>query len=427
MARPSALADLQDRLDQLARPPFPPSFQAQMDKLNSFQDQMERLARPSYLADFNARMDAMTKFQQQMEALARPHYLADIQARMEDVTRSSHLAEFQARMEEVTRSSHLAEFQARMEEVTRSSHLADIQARMEEVTRSSHLAEFQARMEEVTRSSHLADIQARMEEMTRSSHLASIQARMAELTQPSYLEEFHSQLSSLSGGTRIQAELAVVAGSYQGLLSESVLASYLASATYTQESDTKAQRVARFDSLDVGDFAELEVDTIRSVDLQIVQAISEGKVAKLPPTAMQRLHSVYVQVLVYWDMLLRIFNTYMAYAFLTTLMSGASAPADVHERAAQLNNEQRVLLADVRMVNREGANLRAEPTTQSKSIASLPFAHPVEVLGYNDKGWYRVEAETPDGYLEGWMYVSVTTPVPKPKRLRGQKVDAETL
>ena len=395
MARPSALADLQDRLDQLARPPFPPSFQAQMDKLNSFQDQMERLARPSYLADFNARMDAMTKFQQQMEALARPHYLADIQARMEDVTRSSHLAEFQARMEEVTRSSHLAEFQARMEEVTRSSHLADIQARMEE--------------------------------MTRSSHLASIQARMAELTQPSYLEEFHSQLSSLSGGTRIQAELAVVAGSYQGLLSESVLASYLASATYTQESDTKAQRVARFDSLDVGDFAELEVDTIRSVDLQIVQAISEGKVAKLPPTAMQRLHSVYVQVLVYWDMLLRIFNTYMAYAFLTTLMSGASAPADVHERAAQLNNEQRVLLADVRMVNREGANLRAEPTTQSKSIASLPFAHPVEVLGYNDKGWYRVEAETPDGYLEGWMYVSVTTPVPKPKRLRGQKVDAETL
>ena len=395
MARPSALADLQDRLDQLARPPFPPSFQAQMDKLNSFQDQMERLARPSYLADFNARMDAMTKFQQQMEALARPHYLADIQARMEDVTRSSHLAEFQARMEEVTRSSHLAEFQARMEEVTRSSHLADIQARMEE--------------------------------MTRSSHLASIQARMAELTQPSYLEEFHSQLSSLSGGTRIQAELAVVAGSYQGLLSESVLASYLASATYTQESDTKAQRVARFDSLDVGDFAELEVDTIRSVDLQIVQAISEGKVAKLPPTAMQRLHSVYVQVLVYWDMLLRIFNTYMAYAFLTTLMSGASAPADVHERAAQLNNEQRVLLADVRMVNREGANLRAEPTTQSKSIASLPFAHPVEVLEYNDKGWYRVEAETPDGYLEGWMYVSVTTPVPKPKRLRGQKVDAETL
>ena len=388
-----------------------------LSSMAELREQMNALTRPSYLTDLQA----------QMERLTQSSYLTDFQAQMEALTRPSYLTDLQAQMERLTQSSYLTDFQAQMEKLSQPSYLTDFQAQMEKLSQPSYLTDFQAQMEKLSQPSYLTDFQTRMEKLSQPSYLADLQAKMAELTRPSSLEELQNRLSSLTGGTWIQTELAEVAGSYQGLLRGSVLASFLARPESFGESDANVQRVARYDSLDVSDFADLEIDTVRSVDLQIVQAISQGDVAKLPPTAMQRLHSVYVQVLVYWDMLLRIFNTYMAYAFLTALMSGASAPAEVHERAALLSNEQRVLLADVRMVNREGANLRAEPTTQSKSIASLPFAHPVEVLEYNDKGWYRVEAETPDGYLEGWMYVSVTTPVPKPKRLRGQKVDAETL
>ncbi|MHB0766500.1 SH3 domain-containing protein [Stutzerimonas sp. NM35] len=373
------------------------------------------------------RPSALTDFQDQFDKLARPSALTDLHEQFEKLTRPSALTDLHEQYEKLTRPSALTDLHEQFEKLTRPSALTDLHEQFEKLTRPSALTDLQDQLDKLTRPSYLEDFQARMDELTRPSYLTGFQAQMAELTRPSYLDELQQQFADISGSARIQTELAVVAGSYQELLSGSVLASYLASPDSFGESGAKVQRVARFDSLDVGDFAGLEVDPVRSADLQIVQAISDGEVAKLSPTAMQRLHSVYVQVLVYWDMLLRIFNTYMAYAFLTALMSGASAPADVHERAALLSNEQRVLLADVRMVNREGANLRAEPTTQSKSIASLPFAHPVEVLEYNDKGWYRVEAETPDGYLEGWMYVSVTTPVPRPKRLRGQKVDVETL
>ena len=393
------------------------SIDEKIAALTDFQDRLDRLTRPSVLTDFQGRLDRLT----------RPSALTDFQDRLDRLTRPSVLTDFQGRLDRLTRPSALTDFQDRLDQVTRPSALTDFQDRLDQVTRPSALTDFQNRLDQMTRPSALTDFQNRLDQMTQLSAQTDFQAQLDKLTRPSYLDELQNQFANITGFARAQTELAAVAGSYQGLLHGSVLASYLASPESFAGSDAKVKRVARFDSLDVGDFADLEVDPVRSVDLEIIKAIEEGEVAKLSPTATQRLHSIYLQILVVWDMLLRIFNTFVALGVLTALMTGASAPADVPERAALLTNEQRVLLADFRMVNREGAKLRAEPTTQSKAVASLPFAHPVEVIEYNDKGWYRVETETPDGYLEGWMYVSVTTPVPKPKYLRGQKVDAETL
>lgn len=379
-----------------------------LSSMDELREQMTALTRPS----------ALTDLQEQFEKLARPSALTDLHEQFEKLARPSALMDLQEQFEKLARPSALTNFQDQFEKLTRPSALTDLQDQFEKLTRPSALTGFQDRLEKLTRPSYLEDFQARMDELTRPSHLADLQNQMTELTRPSYLEELQDQLSRLTGGTWIQTELAVVAGSYQGLLRGSVLASYLASPDSFDESDAKAQRVARFDSLDVGDFADLEVDPIRSVDLQIVKAISEGEVAKLSPTATQRLHSVYIQIVVYWDMLLRIFNTCMAAVYLTALMSNTTTPADIPKQAEQLSTYERQLLADYRIVNRNGARLRAGPSKTSEVIVSLKMGLPVEVLEANGKGWFRVVAEYQEEWVEGWIHITVTTPVPRPKQPR---------
>jgi hypothetical protein len=357
----------------------------------------------------------------QLEQLTRPSFLTDLKGQIAELARPSYLADLQSQMARVTQPSYLADLQSQMARVTQPSYLADLQSQMAGVTQLSYLADLQLQMARVTQPSYLADLQSQMAKLTQPSYLTELRKQMAGLARPSYLADLQSQVAAMSSGTRLQAELAAVVGSYQGLINGSSLASYLIRLDDGDEAHVMG--VERFDSIEVGDFADLEVEPLRSVDLEIVKAISDGEVAKLSSTAMQRLQSVYLQIVAFWDILLRIFNTYTAIAFFSTLLSASSLPADIPLQAASLNNEQRELLSDYRVVNREGARLRAEPTTQSKAITSLPFAHLVEVIEYNDKGWYRVVAETPEGYLEGWVYVSVTTPIPKPKRLSGQNVD----
>ncbi|WP_138486135.1 SH3 domain-containing protein [Stutzerimonas nosocomialis] len=362
-------------------------------------------------------LSSMDELREQMAALIRPSYLTDLQAQMAQLTRPSYLKDLQAQMVQLMRPSHLADMQAQMAQLTRPSHLADLQAQMTQLTRPSYLADLQVQMAQLTQPSYLKDIQAQMAQLTRPSYLAELREQMAGLTQPLRLAELQGPVAAMASRARMRAELAAAVGSYRELISGSELASYLVSPDDDEES--QVMRVERFDSLEVGDFALLEVDPIRSVDLEIVKAISEGEVAKLSPTAMQRLHSVYLQIVVVWDMLLRIFNTFVALGVLTALMTGASAPADVPVRTALLTNEQRVLLADYRIVNRNGARLRAEPSKKAEIIVSLELGVPVEVLESNGKGWFRVIAEYQDESVEGWIHLTVTTPVPPPTRSKG--------
>ncbi len=361
---------------------------------------------------------AIDELREQMAALTKPSYLTDLQAQMAEMMRPSYLTDLKAQMAELTRPSYLTELKAQMAELTRPSYLTDLQAQMAELTRPSYLTDLQTQLAELTSPSYMTELKAQMAELTRPSYLTDLQAQMAELTRPSYLQELQKQVATMAGGARMQAELAAIAGSYQDLINGSVLASYLVAPDDPNEPGTEVLRVQRFDSLDVGDFAMLEVDPVRSVDQEIVKAISAGEVAKLSPTATQRLHSIYLQVVVYWDMLLRIFNTCMAAVYLTALMSNATAPADIPKQAEQLSNYERQLLADYRIVNRNGARLRTGPSKNSEVIVSLKLGLPVEVLEANGKGWFRVVAEYQEEWIEGWIHLTVTTPVPRPKQPR---------
>jgi len=356
----------------------------------------------------------MDELREQMAALGRPSYLTDLQAHMAELTRPSYLADMQVQLAEVMRPSYLADMQVQLAEVMRPSYLADMQVQLAEVMRPSYLADMQAQLAEVTRPSYLADLQAQLAEVMRPSYLADMQVQLAEVMRPSYLTELQGQVATMTNGARMQAELAAVVGSYQDLINGSALASYLV--TPNDADEVQVMRVEGFDSLEAGDFTVLEVDPVRSVDLEIVKAISEGEVAKLSPTAAQRLQSVYLQIVVYWDMLLRIFNTCMAVVYLTALMSNTTTPADIPKQAEQLSNYERQLLADYRIVNRNGARLRAEPSKTSEVIVTLKLGLPVEVLEKNGKGWFRVVAEYQDEWVEGWIHLTVTTSVPRPKQ-----------
>ena len=254
-----------------------------------------------------------------------------------------------------------------------------------------------------------------MKAMANPSYLAQMQEQLTALTNPSYLAQVREAAS-----VRMQAELSAALGSYQELIRESVLASYLVTPGDKGSLRFHLSEHEGFDSLEVGDFAALEIGPARSIDLEIVQALSKGQPETLSLPARWRLQAVYLQIVAIWDMLLRIFNTFVAVGVLTALMSGATKPADIPEKAALLPNYERQLLADsYRIVNRNGARLRAEPSKNAEVIVQLQLGLPVEVLESNGKGWFRVVAEYQGESVEGWIHLTVTTPVPPPKSQRG--------
>ncbi|WP_296231485.1 SH3 domain-containing protein [uncultured Pseudomonas sp.] len=261
-----------------------------------------------------------------------------------------------------------------------------------------------------------------------SSFLQQTREQVAALTQQSYLSQMREQMAALTNPTnlfqmreaavsvRIQEEFSAALASYRELVAGSALANFLVSADEDESPPPQRVEVEGFDSLEIGDFAELETGPLNDVDREIVKAISEGSVETLSPTAMQRLQSITLLIVAYWDMLLRIFNTCMAVVYLTALMSGSTVPADIPKQAEQLSNHERELLADYRIVNREGANLRAEPSKKAEVIVQLSLGLPVEVLENNGKGWFHVVADYKGESVEGWIHLTVTTPVPPPKK-----------
>ncbi len=205
-------------------------------------------------------------------------------------------------------------------------------------------------------------------------------------------QEQVERMAAAANDSRVSDLLARTVVSLQELTTSSVLANYLLPAQEPDQPDKQSVDVENFENLEIGDWAELEIIDHDDIDHQIVQAIKSGQVEQLPEPAAQRLQFVLARIVVVWDMLMRIFNTCMAVIYLSALMSTTTAPSDIHKLAEQLPNEQKELLSDYRIVNREGARLRAEATTNSQILRSLKLGTLVEVIEYNDEGWYRVAA-----------------------------------
>lgn len=221
------------------------------------------------------------------------------------------------------------------------------------------------------------------------------------------------------------ATLFATVSSYQELVVGSTLASFLVSPSPAGKPPARVVEVEGHDSAELGDFALLETEYSSVDDEVIVKAITEGKTAQLSPSALMRIRFVYLQLVAVWDMILRIVQTCMAYLFLSTLLSDVSAPADIKDHVAQLPSHERVLLVDYRIVNRDGARLRAEATTASEVLVTLKIGTPVEVLEKNDKGWFHVAVEHQDEWIEGWIHLTVTTPVSPSRQSRRLVADVE--
>ncbi|WP_312225809.1 hypothetical protein, partial [Stutzerimonas nitrititolerans] len=291
--------------------------------------------------------------------------------RIDALTQPSYLRDFQAQMEKLIQPSYLGNFQDQLDKMMRPSALVDFQDQLDKMTRPSALVDFQDQLDKMTRPSALADFQDQLDQMMRPLALADFHNQLDKMTRPSYLVELQNQFANIAGAARVQTELAAVAGSYQGLLHGSVLASYLASPEGFGKTNVKAQQVGLFDILDVRDFAVLEADPVRSIDLEIVKAIEEDRVSELSPVQIKRLILTYAILIGIWDMFLRIASTPAAIGAITILLNGAEVPADIPQQTAPLSNYERMLLSDYRIVNRDGARLRATPSTKGDVITSL--------------------------------------------------------
>lgn len=329
--------------------------------------------------------------------LIDPPSLRGIREQMEALTTPG----YSKQMDELINPPYLNQMRDQMAALTSPSYLQQ----MDELVNPPYLKQMRDQMAGLTNPPYLQQL----DELINPPYLKQMREQMEALTMPSYLQ----QLSTAFHGGRIQDEVSAVMASYQELIGGSALASFLVS--------SRAESLPSYDaantfSLEDDGVAAHHFETLQGVDLQIARAITEGEVASLSPSALQRLQSICLQLVVYWDMLIRIFTTYTAYVLLTTLTSGVTAPTEIPKQMEQLPNYERQLLADYRVVNRDGARLRAEPSKAAEVIVKLKLGIPVEVLERNEKGWFRVSVEYKEESVEGWIHLTVTTPVPPPKR-----------
>lgn len=171
----------------------------------------------------------------------------------------------------------------------------------------------------------------------------------------------------------MQSDYSAAISSYHELISESILASFLVSPKDSGQPSTQTIEPEGLDLVAPG------FDKMHGADLEIMKALSVGD-AELSIQAIQRLQSIYLQIIVIWDILLRMFNTYIAIGILVALMTTVSKPVDVSKQVALIPNNERELLAGYRIVNRNGARLRADPSKSSELIVSLPLGVLVEIL-----------------------------------------------
>ncbi|HGM8255788.1 SH3 domain-containing protein [Pseudomonas aeruginosa] len=349
-----------------------------------------------------------------LESLINPPHMRAYQEqmkRLESLINPPHMRAYQEQMEwmeSLINPPHMRAYQEQME-------------RMESIINPPHMRVYKEQMERLESIINPPQMRAYQEQMERMERMISI------INPPSFhaYEKQMEQIVAAAGSSTMTQMLIQSVSSYQELIAGSPLASYLVSTDEPGKPATQLVEVEGFDSLQVGDWAELEVAELSKIDQQIVEAIQSGHVEQLPEPAAQRLQFVFARIVVVWDMLMRIFNTCMAVVYLSALMSSTTVPSDIPKQAEQLSNEQRELLINYRVVNREGARLRAEATTDSQILHSLALGTLVEVIEYNEQGWYRVAVEVDGRSVQGWMYVTITTPIPKPKYPRGHFVVAD--
>ena len=285
------------------------------------------------------------------------------------------------------------------------------------MTNPESLTNLRAQMAAMTNPESLTNLRAQMAAMTNPESLTNLRAQMAAMTNPESLTNLRAQMAAMISSGGMQSDFSAAISSYHELISEWPLASFLVSPGDLSKASTQTIETEELN------LVAPDLDNIHGVDLEIVKALSVGD-AELSLPAIQRLQSIYLQIIVIWDILLRMFNTYIAIGILVALMSTVSKPVDISRQVSLLPDNERALLAGYRIVNRNGARLRVEPSKSSELIVSLPLGLLVEVLDKNDKGWFYVAVEYQGEWIEGWVYFSVTTPVPPPQGFRKHEANS---
>ena len=411
-----------EQLDKMANPPHVRALQEQIDRITNaanspgmraFQEQIDRITNATS-------SPAMRMAQEQID-------------RMTNAVSSPAMRAFQEQIDQMTNAASSPAMRAFQEQIDQMTNAASspamrlAQEQIDRITKAASSPAMRMAQEQIDRIAKAASspamrmAQEQIDRITKAANSPGMRAiqdqidRMNNAASTPYVRAYQEQVDRMAvaaNDSRMSNWLAQTAVAYQELTAGSVLANYLVSASEPGEPATQTVEVAGFDSLEIGDWAELNVGDLNEVDSQIVVAIQSGQVDQLPEPATRRLQFVLAHIVVLWDMMLRIFNTCMAVVYLSALMSNATVPADIPKLAEQIPIEQRVLLTDYRVVNRERANLRTEPSKTAEVIIVLKLGLPVEVLESNGKGWFLVAAEYEGESVEGWIHLTVTSPIP---------------
>jgi len=384
------------------------------------QAQLEAWTNPPYLAELRKQIIAfanpphLASLRQQLEKLAHPTYLADLRMQVGAFANPPQVAEMRKQLEELANPPYIAELGGQVATFVNPPNMALLRDQLNALTSPPYIAELRKQVAAFTNPPHMDDLRKQMEALANPPLLKQMREQMAVMAKPSYFTAIQEQFSTYGNNARFLENLSAVSASYSELISSSSLAKYFASV---------GAAGAPPESIIVADVSErLEIREVAMatdvMDREIVSALETNNIDNLSISALQRLQSLYLTFVVFWDTLLRLVDTYSAYLLLAALLSGASTPADVQNQVQQLTNHERDLLADYRVVNREGARLRANPGISAEALVSLPLGTPVEVMEQNNKGWFHVSVDYQGAEIEGWIYVSVTTPVPPPKSSR---------
>jgi len=384
------------------------------------QARLEALANPPYLAELRKQIIAfadlphLASLRKQLENLAHPAYLSELRMQVGAFENPPQVAEMRKQLKELANPPYIPELGGLVATFVNPPNMTRLREQLNTLTSPPHISELRKQVAAFTNLPHMDDLRKQMEALANPPFLKQMREQMAVMAKPSYFTAIQEQFSTYGNNARFLENLSAVSTSYSELISSSSLAKYFASV---------GAAGTRPESIIVADISErLEIREVAMatdiLDREIVGALETNNIDNLSTSALQRLQSFYLTFVVFWDTLLRVVETYSAYLILTSLLSGASIPADVKNQVQQLPNHERDLLADYRVVNREGAKLRANPSTSAEVLLSLPLGTPVGVMEQNNKGWFHVSVDYQGAEIEGWIYVSVTTPVPPPKSSR---------
>lgn len=353
-----------------------------------------------------------------LKALDAANRLDEIKAQAALLSNPGYIRNLHDQIRSLTAPSSWTQMQKQMEQFAKPPFMAEMRKQMEAIANPSYLKLMRERMAVLGNSSMLSQIVQQWETVANPPNLKKMREQMTALAEPSYFIKLQAQLSAAGSTTRMQAQLSAVVSSYNELIESSALAKYFAATVAEGASAGSVIDAEIVESIELQDFVVLDIVPTDPTDDEIVKALETGDVPNLSESALLRLKTFYFRFVFVWETLLRVVETYTAYLVLAALMSGVTVPADVSSQAQLLGDHERLMLADYRMVNRNGARLRAAPATSSEALLTLPLGTPMEVIEKGHNGWFHVLVDFQDTEVEGWIYVSVTTAVPAPRSIR---------